>query len=347
MILTPGRATHVSWSGDLPRRLSRLLASSYTVKSSLAHKLQETSSTLECWPTGSRLESLILMYELAKRYFPTDYLVRLRLRLPWFVGLTQDVFPRLVTVSRTSAKTGPLFGPFSDRDSTTRYQEAVLNLFQLRRCTEVLEPSPDHPGCIYGEMNQCLRPCQCVVSSSEYRSESERVSEFLLTNGRSAIASLSASRDRAAAQTDFETAGALHKQIEKRSAAAAERNEVIANLATFSGVALTRGLAKRHYRLWPMVNGQWQAPHELDFSIEGANIRSLDARVRELLGETLTSPRTDGIQLEEVAIFSRWYYASYREGDWFPFRTLDDLNYRKLVRAISNLVRSDTISSPE
>ncbi len=346
LILTPGGPVHMSWSGNLRRRLGRLLRSSYTAKASLIQKMQENSSAIECWPTESKLESFILTYELGKQYFPEDYIARLHLRLPWFIGLTQDPFPRLVTSNRFSSRTQALFGPFSDRDSAARYGEALSNLFQLRRCTEVLEPGPAHPGCIYGEMNQCLRPCQCAVTPEEYNSETKRVSEFLVTNGRSAIASLSAARDRAAGETDFELAAALHKRIEKLSATAAERSQIVAELSTFSGVALTRRLAKRQYRLWPILNGCWQIPSDLDFTADEAHPKSLDSHLRELLANSLRLPRTEGSKVEELALFSRWYHSSYREGEWFPFRDLSDLNYRKLVRAISNLVKSDGALSP-
>src|SRR5207244_6958620 len=61
----------------------------------------------------------------------------------------------------------------------------MLDLFQLRRCEDNLAPSPEHPGCIYGEMNKCLRPCQQVVSIEEYRGEAHRVEEFIRTDGAS------------------------------------------------------------------------------------------------------------------------------------------------------------------
>jgi len=342
LILTPGGPGHVSWSSKLRRRLGRLLASSYTAKANLLQRMRENSSVIEYWPTGSKLESSLLIYQLGKQFFPNDYLVRLHLRLPWFVALTEDVFPRLVTVNRTSGKVKGMLGPFVDRDSALRYAEAVSNLFQLRRCSEVLQPDPDHPGCIYGEMNQCLRPCQCAVSPEEYRTETARASEFLLSNGKSAIAILSAARDRAAEQTDFEAAGALHKRIEKLAAAAGERAAIAGELSSFSGVALTSGVERRRYRLWPMLNGCWQAPCDLDFTKADSQPKSLDSYLREVLAATLQAPRKAGNPVEEIALFSRWFYSSYREGEWFPFRNLSDLNYRKLVRAISNLVRTDS-----
>jgi ABC-type lipoprotein release transport system permease subunit len=53
-----------------------------------------------------------------------------------------------------------------------QFQSQFLDLFQMRRCEENLAPSPSHPGCVYGEMNMCLRPCQQAVTPEEYASES-------------------------------------------------------------------------------------------------------------------------------------------------------------------------------
>ncbi len=283
------------------------------------------------------------MYHLTKRYFPADYLFRVRLRMPWFVGLAETVaFPRLTVVNRMPRKHGSLFGPFPNRDLAVHYQEEVQGLFQIRRCTDALTPAMDHPGCIYGEMNQCLRPCQSVVTVEEYGSEVRRVADFLSTNGKSAIAVLSGVRDRAAEQTDFEEAAQIQKRIEKMNAAAAIRQEVIGDVRSFNGVALTRSVESRKFRLWPMLQGFWQESLTLDFSAEDAGPRSLDHELRERLTDAFATPQSEGKRVEHLAIFSRWYYSSWRDGQWFPFRTLADLNYRRLVREVSNLVKNDS-----
>jgi excinuclease UvrABC nuclease subunit len=83
------------------------------------------------------------------------------------------------------------------------FEQAVLELFQIRRCTEDLEPSAEHPGCIYGEMNLCLRPCQLAVSAEEYRSEAMRVAAFFESGGRSLMEPLQSARNRFSDQMDF------------------------------------------------------------------------------------------------------------------------------------------------
>ena len=40
---------------------------------------------------------------------------------------------------------------------------------------------------------------------------------------------------------------------------------------------------------------------------------------------------------EYLAILARWYYSSWRDGEWFAFDSLENLPYRKLVHAISRV----------
>lgn len=334
-------APHLGSSANLPRRLTRLLVSSSAARPGSFERLREQIASVDCWPTGSRLESSLLMYQLARRHYPIDYLKRLRLRSPWFVGLTESGFARLEIANRLSRSHNAV-GPFLTRDLADAYTQQVLQLFQIRRCTEVLNPHPDHPGCIYGEMNQCLKPCQCAVTPDEYATEAARVANFVANNGRSTLAALSVARDRASAQMDFEQAAQLHKRIEKVNSAIALREPVIDNAFEISGVALTSGVGVLQFRLWPMLRGLWQEPVSLDFSIEEPHAQSLDSQIRACLTDSLANPRSTGKRAEELAVFSRWYYSSWRDGQWFPFHTLSDLNYRRIVRQISKMAKAGT-----
>jgi excinuclease ABC subunit C len=331
---------HLGWSANLPRRLFRLLVSPPAMPHSPVVRVREQLARIECWATGSKLEVALLMYELARLHFPDAYVKRLRLRMPWFVGLRHsDPFPRVVVTNRASHDHGKFFGPFPSRDIAQQYEEEVLGLFQVRRCVERLTPHPEHPGCIYGEINQCLRPCQCAVTAEEYASEMRRVAEFLSTNGRGALSTLSAARDRACEEMDFEQAAHIHKRIEKVNSAAAARDEVITEIQHFNGLALTAAVEPRQFRLWPMLGGLWQEPITLAFAADGVRTKSLDQELREQISGSLGNVNTEGNRIEEVAIFSRWYFSSWRDGHWYPFRTLADLNYGRLVRQISKMAQ--------
>jgi excinuclease UvrABC nuclease subunit len=333
-VFAGGAAPHLSWSVNLKRRLSRLLAGQY----------RGQIDAIEYWPAGSRLEIFLLLYELTRSYYPGDYRKRLRLRLPWFVSLRdRDPFPRLEVLNRIPRNSGHVFGPFANRELAQRYEQEVLGLFQIRRCSDTLAPRADHPGCIYGEMSQCLRPCQCAVTADEYASEVHRVADFLASNGKTPASALGAAREKASADLDFEQAAQIHKRLEKVTAAAGCRDDVISSVDRFSGVALTKGVNKLHLRLWPIAQGYWQDPITVDVS-RSFETKPLDHLVRELLESSLVAVSTQGARAEHLAIFSRWYYSSWRDGHWFSYRALADLNYRRLVREISSMAKAETLN---
>lgn len=280
------------------------------------------------------------MYGLARKLFPEDYARRLRLRLPWFVAISDnDGFPRLTVTNRRGRRIEALWGPFASRDAAEYYEQEVLRLYQIRRCSEPLSPSPEHPGCIYGEMNQCVRPCQCAVSRDEYQTEFGRVREFLRSNGKTALTSLSAARTSASENMDFEQAAQIHKRVEQVKAAIGAREEFVGELSSFHGVAVTKGLTRGEVRLWPVLESHWQEPIGLNVSAEQARPGSLDADLRQRLTEAAGACSSEGDPLEHLSIFLRWYRSSWRDGAWLGFSSLAALNYRKLVREISKVAK--------
>jgi excinuclease ABC subunit C len=340
-VLTPAEGSpYIGWTSHLGKRLARLLVHR-TSSSNLLTNLRNSLAGVEYWSVGSRLEQWLLLYSLARKYDPDNYRKRLKLRAPWFlVLLAGDPYPRLSIQNRLPKQRVPAYGPFPRRDSVEQFEQRALGLFQIRRCTETLSPSPDHPGCIYGEMNLCMRPCQMAVSADEYRVEVSRVREFLESNGRHYLSVLSSARDRASAGTEFEEAARLHKQLEAVKSVLALRDDLVRDVAELNGVALTRASADRRLALWPMIAGSWQSPVFFDFSQHEADSKSLDGHVRETLLPHMTNPKEAETVLDHIAILSRWYYSSSCDGRWFGFRTPADLNYRKLVREISSLLKA-------
>src|SRR6266852_2873619 len=188
------RSAYLAKTSMLRRRLARILR---PAEGGRSLSLRSVFTRIECWLTGSAFESTLLHYELAKRHFPESYLKLTRLRMPAYVRLIlANEFPRTQVTTRLSGGSSLFYGPFRTRGSAEQFETQLLDLFQIRRCQENLEPSPQHPGCIYGEMNMCLRPCQQVVSREEYLSEVNRVEEFLNGNGAALMSITTAARDR-------------------------------------------------------------------------------------------------------------------------------------------------------
>ena len=307
----------------------------------------ERVGSVECWTTGSKLESLLLLYEILKRLFPADYLRRLRLRMPWFLTMVaEDPFARLAIVNRIVPDARLVLGPFATRELAQHYQEEVLGLFRIRRCMEPLQPSAAHPGCVFGEMNCCLRPCQLAVSRDEYALEAERMSQFLLTNGNEALLNLIAAREQASAALLFEEAALLHKRIDRVQAARAARDEVVRDLDHLNGIVLTPSTHAKRVLLWPLWRGVWQDVIPFDLSDEQLEFRRLRNEIRERLAPVAgrASSRGVGNRLEHISLFLRWRRSSSRDGEWFPFSATADLNYRRLVKGVRELVKAHPVT---
>jgi excinuclease UvrABC nuclease subunit len=320
----------------LRRRLKRLLGR--RTEPSRILNLRAVASRVEYWLTGSRLEANLLFYELAVQHFPETYLKLLKLRMPHYVKvILSNPFPRTQVTARLSGGGSLYFGPFRTRASAEQFESQALDLFQVRRCQEDLDPRPDHPGCIYGEMNMCLRPCQEAVSPGEYRSEVDRLVQFLETEGRSLTEPLAASRDHLSEEMDFEAAARQHKQLEKIQQVLRLRDELVREIGSLHGVAVTASAAPGAVELRFVTGGCWQPPVHFGFEVVEGKTVSLDHRLHEVVAEV--SPRKPGVRerQEHLALLARWYYSSWRDGAWLPFEDLDRVPYRKLVRSISRI----------
>ena len=319
----------------LRRRLRRLISDRDRVSRLL--NLRGIVDRIEYWPTGSRLESSLLHLDLAQRYFPDDWPRITRLRAPAFVRLTIDnAFPRTLVTTSLSARLsrGLFYGPFASRAAAERFDGELLDLFQIRRCEENLVPSPDHPGCIYGEMARCLRPCQAAVTAEEYRSEAARVEQFLRSSGQSLLETAEASRDRASVEMQFEAAERLHQRVEKINEVRALGGELARTVDKLHGVAVVRAPENDAVDLLFLLGGRWQDPVRFALGGTMGAGESMDRRLREL---TEALPAGGPPNMEHLSILTRWHGSSWRDGEWLGFESIAKIPYRKLVNAIGRV----------
>jgi excinuclease ABC subunit C len=326
------RSAYLAKTSMLRRRLTRILKPPEPGRRSL--NLREIATRVEYWPTASRFESMLVHYALAKRDFSNDYLRLIKLRMPAYVKLIlANEFPRTQVTTRLAGGQALYYGPFRTRAGAELFENQFLDLFQIRRCQENLEPSPNHPGCIYGEMNKCLRPCQQVVSAEEYRSEAGRVREFLADDGAGLISITSAARDRLSQEMDFEAAARQHQNLERIEEVLKLRDDLGGDIDRLYGVAITPTSNEDNILLWFICQGSWQAPKQFSLA---SNV-SLDTRLRELVGSLTPVSAPLAEKQEHLALLVRWHYSRWSDGEWIGFEGWDGVPYRKLVRAISRV----------
>lgn len=325
----------------LRRRLRRLLnrREGFSPIASLSGIIER----IEYWRSASQLSSSITHLQLAQTHFPEDWQRITRLRTPVLLRLTlENTFPR--TMLSTRFGRGLSFGPFLTRTAAESFETQLLDLFQVRRCEENLEPSPEHPGCIYGEMNRCMRPCQQAVTRGEYHHEAARVEQFLLTRGASLQATAEAARDLASQEMQFEEAARLHQRIEKINQVQAAAGGLARAIDQLAGVAILPSLSPEAVELRFLIGGCWQTPVIVGVSEAFGAGASMDARLRRVIADLKPEGAPNS---EHLAILTRWYGSSWRDGEWLEMDWPSKIPYRKLVNAIGRVASEKKTGSEE
>ncbi|MGP8252620.1 MAG: excinuclease ABC subunit C [Terracidiphilus sp.] len=229
---------YIGRTPNLRGRLERLLQPSekHPRRLQLASRVRRIAWQL----TGSEFESLLLQFGLLQKVYGTKCLERMHLRPPAFVRfLGSNQYPRVVVTHRPSQREADwAYGPFPSRAAAERYVDEVLKLFLLRRCTDDLNPDPAFPGCVYSEMKMCLAPCFKGCTDERYAEESAAVESFFATRGESRLVTLRAQREQASADLEFETAAAIHAQVQKVDAVRALAAELVRPMSRLRAVIL-------------------------------------------------------------------------------------------------------------
>ena len=186
----------------------------------------------------------------------------MHLRAPAFVRfLVSDPYPRITVTHRPSLREADwAYGPFPSRAAAERFSEEMLKLFLLRRCTFDLNPDPSFPGCVYSEMKMCLAPCYKGCTDDRYAEESAAVESFLATRGESRLVTLRAQRDQASAELAFESAAALHAQVERVEAVRALAAELVRPLSQLRAVILQASANPDEVAVFLFENGRLRGP---------------------------------------------------------------------------------------
>jgi len=315
-------------------RLSRLLQSKTATGDPLADHIARASYE----PTASTFQTNWLLYVVGLRAWPDTYHQRLKLRTPpcLKVHVTND-YPRTSITTRLRSRRALFYGPFRSRAVAERFEDQFLDFFQLRRCHENLVPTPEHPGCVYGEMGKCLRPCQVAVTPEEYRAESGRVLAGLSSRGDSLRQQLEQARDAASEALEFETAARNHDRLERLRDTIRLGDDLARDLDQLHGAIIQRSYREDEILIWILHRGFLQHPFRFDLTIDASAPTSLDARLRSQLELFDLQAGSLAQREDHLALLRRWQYSSWRKGEMVVFDKLDRLPYRKLVNAVSRV----------
>jgi excinuclease UvrABC nuclease subunit len=268
----PKDEPYIGRTPNLRGRLERLLQPSpkHPRRLQLAGRVRRIAWRL----SGSEFESLLFQFELLQEKYGAKALERMHLRAPAFVRyLGGNPYPRIVVTNKPSQREADwAYGPFASRAAAERFAEEALKLFLLRRCTDDLDPNPSHPGCVYSEMKMCLAPCYKGCTDQRYAEESAAVRDFLATRGESKLVTLRTQREQASANLEFESAAALHAQVQKVEGVQALAPELVQPLSKLRATILQASAIPDEVGVFLFENGRLRGP--VGFSTIGMRIQN-------------------------------------------------------------------------
>ena len=294
---------YIGRTPNLRGRLERLLQPSakHPRRLQLAGRVRRIAWRL----TGSEFESLLAQFSLLEEVYGAKALERMHLRAPAFVRfLGGNRFPRLTVTHRPSQREADwAYGPFASRAAAERFADEALKLFLLRRCTDELEPHPDHPGCIYSEMKMCLAPCYQGCTDQRYAEEAAAVQSFLSTRGESRLVVLRSEREKASAQLQFEEAAEIHSQVQRVEGIRSLAPELVRPLSRLRAVILQASAQPDEVAVFLYDNGRLRGP--AGFSTVGMRIQNEQSGSTSLFAQPMALepiPERPALEVPALAV---------------------------------------------
>lgn len=340
----PRSEPYVSKTANLRRRLQRLLSA--PAEHSKKLNLRERVRWIEYSQAGSEFESSFLLYRLLRAQFPKTYANRLHLRFAPLVKLhMENEYPRASITTRLGRLNGRniYYGPFPSRTAAEKFANDSLDFFKMRRCVEDLHPDPAFPGCIYSEMKMCLAPCFKGCTDEEYSVEVGRVQTYFDSGGDSLVREISALRDAASANLEFENAANWHTRLEKVKPLLSQLPEIVRRVDRLVGLMVQRSARPESVTFFRVDAGQISGPRVFPIQqAEHTKSQSMESRVLEAMNLFPAAGKSTALDtMEHLALLNRWYYRSTRSGEIFFGDEKGALPLRRVVRGIARVYRGE------
>ena len=328
----PEGLPYLGRTAALRKRLRRLLRPADGASTRLT--LREIATRVHYRRTGSAFESDLALYRAVRHYRPGESRDYLKLRPAFYVKLLLgNRFPRSCVTRQLTRGKSLFYGPFPNRNVADEFQDGFLDLFLVRRCTENLEPSPFHPGCVWGEMGRCMRPCQAACDDAAYAQEAQRMALFLETDGESLLCESELSRDEASKNLDFEAAARFHKLIGRTKQVVRLRSALSSELGSLHGVVVQKSATAGGLELTAVYRGSLQAPVQLQHGHEAPTAANLNAQIRAAFSNLRWLESSKDERQDHLSLLQRWHASSFRKGEFVPFADISNLPWRRIANA--------------
>ncbi len=177
----------------------------------------EQAKRIEAIPTDSVLEAYILEAKYIKQHEPPYNVADKDNKSFQFVGITDEAFPRVVTVRGRNLEQGVpgtafkyVFGPFP-RGGTLK--EALKILRRILPYRDTCSPAPNGKKCFRAQLGLCPGMCAGLIDRKEYAGRVRELVLFFSGRKKQLLTVLEREMKRYARQREFEKAEDIRKRI--------------------------------------------------------------------------------------------------------------------------------------
>jgi DNA polymerase-3 subunit epsilon len=246
--------------------------------------------------------------EIARNLWPDGWREMVTLKLPWFVHLdTQEPAPHFRRGRDVFRREGLKIGPFPTARAAEGFIEILQELFLLCRNPACLAEAPDASPCTYGQMGKCLRPCDGTTSLEEYRKVLGRAGEFAAGRRGEFRKDLQESMSQAAADLDFEQAGACKKRLERLDELDRPEFALARPLDQHRWLIIQPGPTFHQAKVFVAAPGTLAAAPMLDYPLVDSQLQRTSASLEEVAD---APPELDEVDRYRLALICRLMYSS-------------------------------------
>lgn len=158
--------------------------------------------------TDSELEALVLECNLIKEHRPKyNTMLRDDKSYPYIRVTLGEDFPRVLFCRHVKKDKSKYFGPYTSAGAVKDTIDLMQKVYHLRTCNRTLprDIGKERP-CLNYHIKQCMAPCQGYISKEEYRSNVNKVLEFLNGNYQPILKELEEKMTQASMEMEFEKA---------------------------------------------------------------------------------------------------------------------------------------------
>ena len=249
---------YVGKAKDLRNRVS-----SYFVKSNQhdrkTKRLVSQIRKIEITIAPTEFDALLLENTLIKKHQPRFNILLRDDKMYPFICVTNERFPRLLTMRRVDRTMGTFFGPYAQAKVMYALLDMFRQLYTIRTCSLNLSPeniaADKFKVCLEYHIGNCKGPCEGFVPEVDYNREIEQVRLILKGNLSMPKRYFEEKMQEASAKMAFEEAQQWKEKLDLLSNFQSKSTVVNPNIADVDVFAIVSDEACAYLNFMKVLNG--------------------------------------------------------------------------------------------